>query len=551
VHADGGIYLALDGDGWNIRIGPAAGRTEIGVEGETTTYRILKRSREAPTLSAASEMVILPPESAQDLKTAESSVPTSYRVLRVLLVVTEGFWMAHQSDWQQFVTDRINVINTWIRPSAGITVYVTSWTNWPGVYVTCSTDGNALLQAFMNWIQTNQYLNGIVRDVAHLITESTTDCYNSNAAYGRAYEPGSYGYTSFEGSDWLKMERVLAHELGHNMNADHIQSQQSGLWDYTLMSASHTLNYYSDGSLDASNNNAQRIRAYAALKLPIVVHTYGASATTTDGLRLNYFDLYTASTPLVTGGAASSNVVTSKFSVTNTNQFGLNFCPAGVHTIGRNAANANRDFGWYLGSGSLGAGLTFYYEASRTFDGAGQWTLSPGYQLKVGGTGGDRCYWRSWGVQLFPFAYFLVQKTNGGGGPCAFDGWYTDSGAGADLQLRRFRLYSTSTNPRTGDTMWAEMILFNMRTTSTYVFPSPGPFVYGRTAAGGYQDFPGTGALTLSPFDSDGQWGSYGGGSSYFKNRPLTSSGALDFWPGFYNGAYGGFANEKCSITVL
>ena len=108
-----------------------------------------------------------------------------------------------------------------------------------------------------------------------------------------------------------------------------------------------------------------------------------------------------------------------------------------------------------------------------------------------------------------------------------------------------------------GDTVWAEMVLFNMRKTSTFVSESPGMYVTGRNTQPGYPDFPATGTVTLSPFDTDdplGNWGDYGGGVHYFRSRTVGVGGWWSFTPAYFSsstpGNWEAFWGESCHLSV-
>lgn len=113
----------------------------------------------------------------------------------------------------------VNVVDWYYRRDLSLTVrlrYQNLWTSTAAPYPYTPTDGNALLNAFAAYWNANVFTS---RDVAHLFTGKTT-----GAFAGLAYAPGAVCSNPSQAYSvtWdIYPDHVVAHEIGHNLNASH------------------------------------------------------------------------------------------------------------------------------------------------------------------------------------------------------------------------------------------------------------------------------------------------------------------------------------------
>lgn len=394
-----------------------------------------------------------------------------------------------------------------------------------------STNGETLLSQWRTYLNTNYPLSNYPRDLAHLCTGKSLD----NNLLGIAGEPGvnaqrwgfssssNVGLSNTVSSSGSKNANIMGHEIGHQFNGDHTFAKDwlnSGWGSDSWMWPT----YGWLPSMRFTEENAQRIRSWAQQTIDTYrTISFGPSSTSSQSLQASNLDII--SDPVYTVGRTAT--VSFQLKNTGSSTIILNYVFVGA----RDASGNNRDFG-YIYNVVIAPGSTFTYSASLTSTSSGTWTIWPAYNYQGG-----------WGpyqwMTLSPTLYYKV-GTEWTGKDIFFDyrPW---------TLFYRFTLYSLSSTPTVGSTIYARFSIFNGQSGTGSTTHINSIFVGCRDNYDVNRDFGWSGGMNLANGGDSG----IGAGYLIWASRTLDSSGTWQFWPAFQDDyGYGPYQWHMATITA-
>lgn len=455
-----------------------------------------------------------------------------YRVADIICASDHEYRDLYPTDWQNRIISTVNDLNEKYEAQVGITFRICLFhaidQNWPGDAQTTSD----LVEDFMDYMNANNSLNWLPRDVNHLWTGKDIidpDGHTPGAAYVAGVRRNvwdmvqnvAYGYSEqwHSSSDNLF---YIGHEIGHNFNG--VSQYHSHVeWVYPFYFSTwmghEEFPFQAGWVLEFSEANKERIRSWASQALDEIRTTNPGYSIQYDGLQCSniYIQLWDWGAEALSVHEVGKDMFVG-FALANLNAFTLNL--EMVFVVARDASGANRDFG-HISNVNLGPGEVYYYHSQVPWvpTSGGSWDMWPGYEL-YGRWGPDQ-----WLVMEPTFYYSLADEWHG----------IESSSANVDLWYN-FELLSFTPTVGTGSTITVFCTMYNGiqgtgYTTFTYFFIA---------ARGNFQirDFGHSGQKSLAMDCSTAD--PTGAGCSLLVSRTIDVSGTWTFWPCYkLNGVYG------------
>jgi hypothetical protein len=219
----------FDADGERFFIEPAKKYSNKAVAGEAVVYRAEDSLVESPFLCDSD----LPTQIRQGAAVVESGAAVATPSYRILELATEADLEFVQTlgGAAQANTEILNVMNMvegTYNAELGLSIRVVFQHTWTTADPYAGATNNVILDAFGNYWNSNYPNSSVPRDAAHLFSAKA-------AAVGRGlawigvicsnpmYAYGVSGYVSWAPGKFL----IPAHEIGHNLGANHADATQS------------------------------------------------------------------------------------------------------------------------------------------------------------------------------------------------------------------------------------------------------------------------------------------------------------------------------------
>src|SRR5215218_9823635 len=232
------VRLTIDGDdvegffeadGERFFIEPAKKYSNKAVAGEAVVYRAEDSMVESPFLCDSD----IPTQISQGAAILESGAAVASPSYRILELATEADLEFVQTlgGAAQANTEILNIMNMvegTYNVELGLSIRVVFQHTWTTADPYAGSTNNIILDAFGNYWNSNYPNSSVPRDAAHLFSAKSAAvgrglawisviCSNPQYAYGVS------GYVNWAPGKFL----IPAHEIGHNLGANHVDAAQS------------------------------------------------------------------------------------------------------------------------------------------------------------------------------------------------------------------------------------------------------------------------------------------------------------------------------------